>query len=155
MHRVQNNMLVSFHFKMYTPDGTLIADTEGQDPMTYIHGVMSTEPPGLADFLQDKEQGYQGNFVIEKAFGEALPAEQSMQSLPLHELGENVQKGMMFAAEMNGKELPMTVMDIQGDQAIVLMGHPLAGYDISFSVDIQEVRPSTPQDLEALKDIYG
>ena len=154
MHRVQENMLVSFHFKMYAPDGTLIGDTEN-DPMRYIHGIMSTDPPELADFLAGKEQGYQGHVIIEKAFGEALPPEESVQSIPLEELGGiDVQKEMMLVADVNGKELLLTVMDIQGDQAIVLMGHPLAGYDISFDVAIEEVRPSTPEDLETLKNLY-
>jgi len=49
----------------------------------------------------------------------------------------------------------MTVMDIQGDDVVVLMGHPLAGYDISFDIEIVEVRPHTQEDIDELRRQFG
>ena len=154
MNSIGYNMFVRFHFKMFTPDGSLVADTE-DNPMSYIHGIMSTEPPGLGDFLEGKKEGYQDRFIIEKAFGPSLPTEESIQRIPLQQLGNDVQKGMMFAAQVNDKEIPMTVMDIDGDDAIILMGHPLAGYNMTFEVNVLEVRPATSTDLEDIKKQFG
>ena len=151
MSTVENGKYVSFHFKMYTMQGDLIADSEGSEPMSYIHGQMQTEPIGLGEFLEGKEVGFSGSSVLppEKAFGEQmLSPEESLTQIPLSEFGGSAQKGMMFMANVGDKgEIPMTIMDIQGDVAIVLMGHPLAGYSVRFEVEIVTVRDATAGDI--------
>ena len=90
--------------------------------------------------------------TLEQAFGPAMPPEEAITVFPKEQLGGNVEKGMMFAANIPGKgEIPMTVMDIRGDDVMVLMGHPLAGMDIPFDVEIVEVRPSTEADIQQLQ----
>ena len=155
MATISNGMLVRFHFKMYSPEGDILADT-GEEPTTYIHGMMQTDPEGLCIFLEGKETGYSGKTIIEKAFGPSVPRDEALQRFPKEQLGGDVQKGMMFAAQIPGKgDIPMTVMDIQGDDVIVLMGHPLAGYDISFDIEIVEVRPHTQEDIDELRRQFG
>ena len=155
MATISDGMLVRFHFKMYSPEGDVLADT-GEEPTTYIHGMMQTDPEGLCQFLAGKEAGYTGRTIIEQAFGPSIPREEALQRFPKEQLGENVQKGMMFAAQIPGQgDIPMTVMDIQDDQVIVLMGHPLAGYDIPFDIEVIEVRPHTQADIEELQRQFG
>jgi FKBP-type peptidyl-prolyl cis-trans isomerase SlyD len=155
MKTVAEGMFVRFHFKMYSPEGDILADTEN-NPTCYIHGMMQTDPEGLGQFLEGKEEGFSGSMTIEKAFGSAMPKEDSVQVFPKEQLGENVEKGMMFAANIPGKgEIPMTVMDIRGDDVMVLMGHPLAGMNIPFDVEIVEVRSSTEDDVAQLREQFG
>ena len=155
MTTVSKGMFVRFHFKMYSPEGDILADTE-ENPACYIHGMMQTDPEGLGQFLEGKEAGFMGSMTIEKAFGPAMPKEDSVQVFPKDQLGDNVEKGMMFAANIPGKgEIPMTVMDIRGDDVMVLMGHPLAGMNIPFDVEIIEVRPSTEADITQLQQQFG
>ena len=155
MNTVSNGMFVRFHFKMYSPEGDLLADTEN-NPACYIHGMMKTEPEKLSLFLEGKEEGFIGSTTLVEAFGPALPREEAIMIFPKEQLGDNVEKGMMFAAEIPGKgEIPMTVMEIQGDDVVVLMGHMLAGMDIPFDVEIIEVRPHTEEDIAQLQEQYG
>ena len=154
MHCIEEGMWVQFHFKMFSPDGECIADTEDK-PMTYVHGMMGTEPPGLGEHLEGKSAGYQSRFVIPNAFGERIPPDQARTQIPIAQLGENVQKGMMFAADVGGKEIPMMVMDVREGMADILMGHPLAGFDMTFEVDILVVRPATQADVEAIQAELG
>lgn len=154
MKTVSNGMFVRFHFKMYSPEGDLLADTE-QAPAAYIHGMMQTDPEGLGQFLEGKNEGFVGSMTIENAFGPAMPREEAITVFPKEQLGGNVEKGMMFAANIPGKgEIPMTVMDIRGDDVMVLMGHPLAGMNIPFDVEIVEVRPSTEADIQQLQEQF-
>ena len=154
MHTIEEGMLVQFHFKMYTPDGECLADTEDK-PMTYIHGMMGTEPPALGAHLEGKHIGYQSRFTIPNAFGERLPPEQARTQIPVEQLGEDIQKGMMFAASVGDKEIPMMVMEVRNGMADILMGHPLAGFDITFDVEILEVRPATQDDVAAIQQELG
>ena len=159
MNIVGNGKYVSFHFKMYTMQGDLIADSEGSQPMSYIHGIMQTEPIGLGEFLEGKEEGFTGSSVLppEKAFGEQmLSPEESLTQVPLADLGENVQKGMMFMANIGEQgEIPMTIMDVQENVAIVLLGHPLAGHSIRFDVEIVTVRDATKEDYDFFQNALG
>ena len=155
MTTVSNGQYVSFHFKMFSMQGDLLGSSEGAEPMSYIHGMMQTEPIGLGEFLDGKEAGFTGSSVLppDKAFGEQLlKPEESLTQIPLSDLGDNVQKGMMFMANVGAKgELPMTIMDIQGENAIVLLGHPLAGHSIRFDVEVVTVRDATDADIQFFK----
>ncbi|MAA77653.1 MAG: hypothetical protein CL916_00210 [Deltaproteobacteria bacterium] len=154
MKTVSNGTFVRFHFKMYSPEGDLLADTE-QSPAVYIHGMMQTDPEGLGLYLEGKKEGFVGSMTLENAFGPAMPHEEAITVFPKEQLGGKVEKGMMFAANIPGKgEIPMTVMDIRGDDVMVLMGHPLAGMNIPFDVEIIEVRPSTEADIQQLQEQF-
>jgi FKBP-type peptidyl-prolyl cis-trans isomerase SlyD len=48
-------------------------------------------------------------------------------------------------------EYPLTIKEVQGDQVILDLNHPLAGQDLHYSVKVVEVRPASPEELEPLK----
>ena len=150
MNTVSDGQLITFHFRMYSTSGDLLGET-GETPLSYVHGQMQTEPVGLGEYLEGKAEGFSGRVTLppEKAFGEPLPKAESVQKFPKSELGDQVSKGMMFMATVPGKgEIPMMVMDVQEEDVIVLLGHPLAGHHITFDVDIISVRTPTPEDLK-------
>ena len=152
---VSEGKLVSFHFTMYSMQGDVLGGSEGQPPLTYIHGHTPIEPLGLAKYLAGQEEGHDGEVVLapEDAYGERLlPPEESVDSIPKAHFGDNeVFPGMMFMAEIGGKgELPITVMDIKEDQVIVHYGHPLAGQSLRFHIQVVEVREPTDQEKQRL-----
>ena len=116
---VENGKFVSFHFQMYTAGGECIGGSEGQPPLSYIHGESVIEPAGLMEYLEGKEQGHVGEAVLppEKAYGEQLlPPGESGDRLPLSAFGGmEITAGMMLMANIPGKgELPITIMDVLG-----------------------------------------
>ncbi|MBM75380.1 MAG: hypothetical protein CMK59_08255 [Proteobacteria bacterium] len=153
---ITNGSFVSLHFKMRSLEGDLLASTEGQGPLKYIHGEMEIDPPGLMEYLEGKPRGHVGTFVLppEKAYGEALlSAEQSIDVLPITSfpVGMDLAPGMMFMANIEGKgELPITIMDIVDGNVQVFYGHPLAGQSLEFEVEIGEVRQATQLDRSIL-----
>ena len=72
--QVENGKYVSFHFMMYTASGEYIGGSDGQPPLSYIHGETVIEPAGLMEYLEGKEEGHAGEAVLppEKAYGEQL-----------------------------------------------------------------------------------
>ena len=158
---ITQGSFVAIQFKMFSMEGDLLASTEGQGPLRYIHGEMAIEPPGLMEYLEGKERGHVGDFVLppEKAYGEAmLSPEESIDVLPLTSfpVGMEIAPGMMFMAEVKGKgELPITVMDMRDGQVQVYYGHPLAGQSLRFEVEIEEVRRATQLDRSVMSDIIN
>ena len=161
--QVQNGCLVSVRFIMYSMDGDVLGSTEGQPPLRYIHGEMEIEPPGLINYLQGKERGYKGEITLnpEEAYGPAiLSPEKSMDTIPLSDFPSDypLQVGAMFMASVNNAEtedmleIPMTIMDIREDHALVFYGHPLAGQKLRFSIEVEDVRMATDVDRKILQD---
>ena len=168
MSTITKGSYVEFHFDLYTEDNTLVASTRDASSFAYVHGVMETDPPALGDNLEGKSIGFEGNIILspEDAYGKKLPDEESIKVIPVSDLegylpdGMNLDKGLMFQSEFtlpNGKkgEISTTVMDIQGDQVILYLGHPLAGQTVRFAVELIQVRDATEADIRTLMERYG
>ena len=148
---IQNGKLIRFHFSMYTMSGECLGGTEGQPPMEYIHGETPIEPPGLENYLSGKERGHKGEVTLapKDAYGERLlPAEESIDRIPLEQFPiDDIVPGMMFVANIDGKgDLPITIMDIQEDTAMVHYGHPLAGQSLRFEIEVLDITTASADD---------
>ena len=148
---IQKGKLIRFHFSMYTMTGECLGGTGGQPPMEYIHGETPIEPPGLENYLSGKEMGHKGEVTLapKDAYGERLlPAEESLDRIPLNQFPlDDIVPGMMFVANIGNKgDLPITIMDIQGDSAVVHYGHPLAGQSLRFEVEVLDIETASIDD---------
>ena len=161
--QIQKGCLVSVRFTMYSMDGDVLGSTEGQPPLRYIHGEMDIEPPGLIHYLSNKERGHKGELTLEpeEAYGPAiLSPEKSMDTVSLDDFPADypIEVGAMFMASVNKGdsedmlEIPMTIMDIREDHALVFYGHPLAGQKLRFEIEIEDVRLATDMDRKILQD---
>jgi FKBP-type peptidyl-prolyl cis-trans isomerase SlyD len=57
--------------------------------------------------------------------------------------------GMEYMASMeNGQHMPFVISKIDGDEITVDFNHPLAGQDLTFEVEITEIREATAEELE-------
>ncbi len=61
--------------------------------------------------------------------------------------GMDVQPGMSFRATTDDGEQSVVVLDVTDDEVIVDGNHPLAGMDLTFDVEIVEVREATADEL--------
>ena len=161
--QVDTGCLVSVRFTMFSMDGDVLGTTEGQPPLRYIHGEMDIEPPGLVNYLSGKERGHKGEVTLEpeEAYGPSiLSPEKSMDTISLDDFPADypLEVGAMFMASVNKAdseemlEIPMTIMDIREDHALVFYGHPLAGQKLRFEVEIEDVRLATDVDRKILQE---
>lgn len=161
--QVDTGCLVSVRFTMFSMDGDVLGTTEGQPPLRYIHGEMDIEPPGLVNYLSGKERGHKGEVTLEpeEAYGPSiLSPEKSMDTISLDDFPPDypLEVGAMFMASVNKTdsdellEIPMTIMDIREDHALVFYGHPLAGQKLRFEVEIEDVRLATDVDRKILQE---
>lgn len=158
MSVIKKGQLIELHYDIFVEENGeshQVGSTRESEPFSFIPGVMETEPPGLGQNLLGKPVDFSGQIILESkdAFGKALPSEQSTARVETASFPEGfpLEKGMMFEAEVPNKGVILgTIVEIQGDTAIVFYGHPLAGKTIRFEVDVLNVQEASEDDIKRL-----
>lgn len=148
MTAIANNSVVSFHYTLTNAEGEVLDKSEGQ-PLVYLHGAGNIIP-GLEEALLGKEVGEKlvVNVPAAKAYGEYNP--EMVQSVPaqMFQGVDNIQAGMQFQAQTDDGVQIVTVKAVEGDEIIVDANFPLAGQDLTFDVEIVEIREATQEELD-------
>ena len=148
---VENNQVVAMHYTLKDKEGNVLDTSEGQDPLTYLHGA-SNIIPGLEKALSGKAVGDQVNVKVDpkEAYGESNP--ELVQQVPaqMFEGVEDLAAGMVFQVQANESQPPqrIVIQSVDGDVVTVDGNHPLAGVELHFDVNIVSVRPATETEVE-------
>lgn len=144
---IANNTVVTMHYTVSTTDGTQIDSSREGEPMVHLQGSQYLIQ-GLENALTDKVKG--DTFVVavtpEEAYGDRH--EQLIQHVPKTMFGDNeVNVGMTFRASTDEGEQTVMIIDETEDEVVVDGNHPLAGMDLSFDVEILDVRAATEEEI--------
>ena len=148
MTAIANNHVVSFHYTLTNAEGEQLDKSQGE-PLVYLQGAGNIIP-GLEKALLGKTTGDKFTITIPaaEAYGEyntdlvqEVPA-QMFQGI------ENIEVGMQFQAQTDDGVQIVTVKAIEGDNIIVDANFPLAGQDLTFDVEIAEVRDASAEEIE-------
>lgn len=148
MTAIANNHVVSFHYTLTNAEGETLDKSQGE-PLAYLHGAGNIIP-GLEKALLGKTAGEK--FVVTipaaEAYGEHNP--DLVQEVPaqMFQGVEKIEAGMQFQAETPEGPQIVTVKGVEGDKVIVDANFPLAGQDLTFDVEIAEVRDASAEELE-------
>ncbi len=146
---ITKDSAVFFHYTLTDDDGnTLDQSPEGQ-PLGYLHGYKNIIP-GLESQLEGKTVGDKFKAVIEPAdaYGEHQ-AEGVQEISHEHFQGvDTIEVGMQFQAQAeNGHPINARVIDVADDKVTVDLNHPLAGKQLTFDVEITDIREATEEEL--------
>ena len=135
---------VTLHFSLALPDGNIVDSNFEGEPATFSVGDGKLLE-GFEKALFGLAAGDEQSFTIEPkdAFGQSNPS--NLYSLPLDmfEEGMTLEPGIVISfADAAGAERPGVIRQIEDGEVLVDFNHPLAGRDITFKVQILEVRPS-------------
>lgn len=146
---VTENKVVSIHYTGKLNDGSVFDSSEGRDPLLFIFGT-GMIIPGLEEGIKGLKVGDKKTVEIgfEKAYGPVM--EEAKQEVPKSQLPTEVEikVGMQLAAQGPQGAIPVTVTEVKDDVVVVDFNHPLAGKDLTFEVEIVEVREPTKEELE-------
>ncbi len=136
------------HYAVSDSEGTLIDSSYDDKPMAIIQGT-GYLIPGLEDELNGHEAGekFEVSVPSDQAYGPRhdeyvqTVAKEVMQGV------EDLAVGTQLRATTDEGEQTVIVIDITDDKVTVDGNHPLAGIDLSFDVEILEVRAATEEEL--------
>ncbi len=143
------NPVVSIHYTLTNKAGEQLDSSIGSEPLTYLHGAGNIIP-GLEKALADKTVGDKLTVIIEPedAYGERN--EEHIQTVPkeMFEGIDNIEVGMQFQADSSNGPAIVTITAVDGDQISIDGNHPLAGEQLTFDVEIADIRPATETEME-------
>lgn len=152
---IADGSVVTMHYTLTAPDGTVLDSSEGRDPLAYLHGANNIVP-GLEKQLTGKAKGdkLQADVPAAEGYGErrgpepvAVPKANFPQDAPL-------EPGMQFFAESANGPLPIWIVEVRDSEVVVDGNHPLAGVDLSFAIEVVDVREATA-DEKAHGHVHG
>lgn len=147
---INDNLIVSMHYKLTDDDGKVLDSSEGSEPLVYLHGAGNIIP-GLEKALVGKVTGDSLQVRVEPAdgYGEVMP--DLMQTVPKTAFQgvESVEVGMMFEAKgPDGSVQHIIVKKVDGDEVTIDANHPLAGVVLHFAIEIVSVREATAEEAD-------
>jgi FKBP-type peptidyl-prolyl cis-trans isomerase SlyD len=144
---VADGKVVILNYTLKNTEGDLLDESTKDDPFPYLHGADNIVP-GLERALTGKAVGASVEVKVEPKDGygerEGGPQPVPRSAFPP---GVPVEEGMQFfAADGEGREMPIWIVGVQGDQVFVDGNHPLAGEVLHFSVEILGIRDATSEE---------
>lgn len=148
--KVCEDNVVSIEYTVRLDDGEVIDTSEGNEPLQYIHGhQMIIE--GLEEALSSMEVGDTKEVVVppEKAYGEYIAEAQEWLARDLFPPDVRLATGEILAAQDGeGGTVMLHIKEVEDDRVLVDYNHPLAGETLQFDVEVVDIRPATPQEIE-------
>jgi FKBP-type peptidyl-prolyl cis-trans isomerase SlyD len=150
--QITTNRIVSIDYRLTDELGELLDTSEGQEPLSYIHG-MSEIIPGLEAALEGHSVGDQLQVTIEPedAYGARLEDLCFELSRDDFEDIEDLEIGMQFkmsTEDDEDDEHVVTVIEVNDETVVVDGNHMLAGVTLCFDVTVRDVREATVEELE-------
>lgn len=146
--KITKNSVVKLHYAVSDSEGTLIDSSYDNEPLAVIQGT-GFLIPGLEDALDGRENGdkFEVDIKAENAYGERFDG--YVQTVPREVMQgiDDLQVGMQLRAATEQGEQTVIVIDVTDEEITVDGNHPLAGIDLSFDVEILEVREATEEEI--------
>ncbi|UUP16254.1 FKBP-type peptidyl-prolyl cis-trans isomerase [Nitratireductor thuwali] len=141
MSEAKSGDVVRVHYTGKLEDGTEFDSSVGRDPLEFQLGGGQIIP-GLEKQVEGMNIGEKSTVTIpaDQAYGprderqiQTVPREAFPTDLDL-KLGASLQ-----ATTPEGRQIPLTVVDMNDQEVTVDANHPLAGHDLVFDVELVEI----------------
>lgn len=154
---IEKNKVVTLHYKLQegSLEGNLIEETHGKDPLVFLYGVGQMIPE-FERQLSGKKEGDTFSFGIKssEAYGDYNP--QAVVTIPKDsfvidgELATDLlQIGKVIPMrDTEGNQLMGTVSEIHEEDVLMDFNHPMAGVDLYFTGNIEDIRDATATEIE-------
>lgn len=139
--------VISFHYTLSDKAGKVQDTSRGGDPLTFLQGSGQIIP-GLETALINLEKGSKKDITVPYAeaygpYDQALIYEVPRNKFP----NEQIQIGDRFQVGKDEHYQVVTVIEISTERVVLDANHPLAGKDLTFAVEMMDIRPATPEEL--------
>lgn len=145
MSSAQNGDKVKVNYVGKLTDGTVFDSSEGRAPLEFTLGE-GMVIKGFEDAVADMSEGQSKEVTIpaEEAYGERR--EDLIVPVAREQFPDNLELkigGTLQVKLQDGRTAQAGIAEIKEDQVTLDMNHPLAGKDLSFTIELAEVdKPS-------------
>ncbi len=140
--------VVTIHYTLTDSTGSVLDSSRGGEPLQYLEGA-SNIIPGLERELTNSQIGEkkQVKVAAKDAYGEKR--DDMILQVPRSQFPAdvNLKVGDRFRGGESHHSPIFTVISLEGDQITLDGNHPLAGKDLSFEVEVTQVRAATEEEL--------
>ena len=143
--------VISFHYTLTNSEGEVLDSSSGAEPMSFLEGSGQIIP-GLEEQLVLLSVGDKRTVQVEaaRAYGEQDP--QMIMEVPMDRLprSEGLEVGDQFAGRgPDGEASAVFTVVGMTETTVTLDGnHPLAGQDLTFEIEVMEMRDATQDEIE-------
>ena len=147
--QISENSVVSFHYTLTDSTGKVIDSSQGNEPLTYLHGVGQIVP-GLENALVGKTAGDKLDVEVAAEDGYGEHQEFMVQQVPREAFQgvDAIEPGMQFQAQTPQGGMTVTVTAVDDATVTVDGNHPLAGQVLFFAVEVVSVREASAEERE-------
>ena len=145
---IKKNKVVTLDYTLKNSEGMLLDTSEGRESLLYLHGVGALIP-GLEIELDGKKTGDILSVIVppEKAYGSKSDDLYQKVSKDGFQGEEELSVGMQVQLDTDNGQVIALVSEINGDEVILDMNHPLADMELHFDVEIKNVREATSDEI--------
>jgi len=146
--QITEGTVVSMDYALRNDEGTVIDQSQPEQPLTYLHGHKNIIP-GLESALVGKTAGDEVEVRVspEEGYGDKNPALEQVVPKDRFQGIENIEEGMQFQASTDQGPVSVRVVKVADDEVTVDGNHPLAGAHLNFKVTVKEVRSASEEEL--------
>jgi len=145
---ISKNSVVSFHYRLSKSDGIELESSRDGDPIAYLHGHRGVIP-GLEEAMEGRSAGdtFTADIQAAKAYGPRH--EDAQQRVPIkHVLKKGkLKKGDTVKINTSEGHRDVTIIKVGKFNVDVDANHPLAGADLSFDIEIIDVREASAEEV--------
>ena len=145
----EKDKVISFHYTLKNTDGEQMESSREKDPMTYLHGANN--------IISGLEKAMEGHAVSDE-FSVTVPPEEAygvrnennVQRVGLKRLKGigKVSVGQVLNLQTDKGQVQVTVLKVGRFNIDVDGNHPLAGRELTFDVEITDIREASAEELE-------
>ncbi|MCB0411853.1 MAG: FKBP-type peptidyl-prolyl cis-trans isomerase [Bdellovibrionales bacterium] len=146
--KIEDGKVVGLTYVLTNAAGEELDRAEASDLFYYLHGNQQIVP-GLESRLAGLKEGDKETIFVpaKEGYGEVIPGLQMTIDRAEFPADFDVKPGVSFSADV-GLERPaqFRVTEVQGSKVEIDGNHPLAGENLSFAVEIKEIRDATDEE---------
>jgi len=146
---IKEKTLVKLDYKGTLEDGSIFDTSEGKAPLEFVFGL-GMIIPGLEEGIAGLVAGDKKTIKVspEKAYGPVQ--DEAKQEVPKEQLPKDapLEVGMQLAAQGPQGVIPVTIVEIKDKTVILDFNHPLAGKELTFEIEVKDVREASEEDMQ-------
>jgi FKBP-type peptidyl-prolyl cis-trans isomerase 2 len=149
---VEENKHVTFHYKGTLADESVFDSSEGKEPLAFVYGV-GMMIPGLEAGMKGMKTGEKKTVLVKAEDAYGPYQDEMVMPVPRKDFPSELapEVGMQLMAQTAFGPMPVRIKEVTADTVMVDYNAPLAGKDLTFDVEIVEVRDSTEEELAPFK----